>query len=406
MAGEPIAGPYRLTFVIYVADWKQSVECFHLEHHYNRLQVCHHCFAVKDPDDECTYTNFRHDAVCFQRPRPHQQYALSGSADVSPLSSLLGFHVFAIVAELMHCGPAGVHLECGGCALLELCRNGQYGKHAEIGEWQPSLEAQLAEAYVQFRTWSKARGVRTSQPLFKTTTLRMTSKFAVSQLHVKAHTTLLVIDWLAELCCRCHSSNEYEQDRSLLLWGLSSMFHIWRSAGKWLTRSELRDARVARDVFFFSSWKLARLGSEVGTHYYKLLPKHHMIDHAERSCQATSWNPCAYWTFSDEDNMGLMSKTLSSVRQLFERSWAGAVGCAVLHALGRLKLQLILARHFHALAPDTGSTPLPRGNGLAMCYCISSPHGCFFGLTAVLELITLQGQLPSKLLRWVCVCLE
>ena len=30
MAGEPIAGPYRLTFVIYMANWKQSVECLHL----------------------------------------------------------------------------------------------------------------------------------------------------------------------------------------------------------------------------------------------------------------------------------------------------------------------------------------------------------------------------------------
>lgn len=80
----------------------------------------------------------------------------------------------------------------------------------------------------------------------------------------------------------------------------------------WLTQRQLRDLRVARDAFFFSSWKLARLGAEVGTRYYKRLPKHHMIDHCGRSCQATSWNPGSYWTFSDEDNMGFMSTIFHS----------------------------------------------------------------------------------------------
>ena len=86
------------------------------------------------------------------------------------------------------------------------------------------------------------------------------------------------------------------------------MFHIWKSSGISLTQSKLRDLRIARDAFFFPSWKLARLGAEVGTGYYKLLPKHHMIDHCERRCQATSWNPCRHWTFADEDNMRFMPK--------------------------------------------------------------------------------------------------
>lgn len=87
MAGAPIAGPYRLDFVLYVPDWKQSVESFHLQQHCNCIEVCHHCKAVKDPDDECTFTNFRHDAACFEHPCTHEQYVLSGSTEVSPLSS-------------------------------------------------------------------------------------------------------------------------------------------------------------------------------------------------------------------------------------------------------------------------------------------------------------------------------
>lgn len=98
----------------------------------------------------------------------------------------------------MHCGPLGVHLECCACALLELCRFVYFGFHDHLGEWQPRLDAELAEAYSQFRTWCKARGVRTSQPLFKTTTLRMKTDFGVPSLNVKAHTSYLCIGWLAD----------------------------------------------------------------------------------------------------------------------------------------------------------------------------------------------------------------
>ena len=109
-------------------------------------------------------------------------------------------------------------------------------------------------------------------------------------LKMKAHTSLQVIDWLSKVCCdrvANVSADEYEVDRASLLWGLSEMFQIWRTAGTWLTRSQLRDLRIARDAFFFASWKMCRLHEETETFLYKLLPKHYKIDHAERSCQET-----------------------------------------------------------------------------------------------------------------------
>ena len=234
----------------------------------------------------------------------------SGAAAVSLLADTPGFHSSCILPEMMHCGPLGVHLECGACALLELCRCGHFGDGNGHTEWKPRLDAQLAEAYDQFGRWCRRRHVTHSQGLFKHTTLGMHQKFSVPKLKVKAHTSLLVIDWLAKVCCdrvANVSADEYEVDRASILWGLSEMFHIWRTAGTWLTRSQLRDLRIARDACFFASWKMCVLHEETETFLYKLLPKHHLIDHAERSCQQTEWNPCSCWTFSDEDNMGFMS---------------------------------------------------------------------------------------------------
>eukprot|EP00969_Alexandrium_andersonii_P154944 6850022-Alexandrium_andersonii.AAC.1 len=48
------------------------------------------------------------------------------------------------------------------------------------------------------------------------------------------------------------------------------------------------------------------MAAEDGLPLYGLLPKHHMLDRAEKLAFESGLNPSSFWTFQDEDNMHVM----------------------------------------------------------------------------------------------------
>ena len=310
MAGQQIAGPYKLVFLEFMSDMAASVKTFHLCQGYNFSEKCHVCFAHHG--GECDFRDFRNDATWMSRPRSNDAYLASESARRSPLSQLPGFTVHCIFPELMHAGPQGVHQTTSGSALLELCRSSCFGKYSFVGKWKDRLNLQLAEAHVSFKTYCRSVRVSSSQPLFRVGHLKMREKNSVPTLKArKAHDSLLIADWLASYC-RDHghlkSANEYVRCRAILLQGLSDMFQVFRQAGTWMTQEELRRLQRARDAFFFMSSKMNALSRESGSNMYRLLPKHHAMAHAARNAFVTARNQKTMWTFADEDMMGFVGK--------------------------------------------------------------------------------------------------
>ena len=115
-------------------------------------------------------------------------------------------------------------------------------------------------------------------------------------LKAKGFNALCIVDWLACLCADQAVGArhiEYYSDRATMLWGLSTMFCIMRRSGTWLSVAQRQVLRSARNAYFALYWKLGSMAVEDGRPLYTLQPKHHMLDHIEKSAFQAGLNPAS-----------------------------------------------------------------------------------------------------------------
>ena len=78
LAGQEVAGPYKLVYIGFMSDIAFSLKTFHLRQGYNFNEKCHICFAHKGGD--CDFRDFRNDATWMSRLRSNDTYLASESA--------------------------------------------------------------------------------------------------------------------------------------------------------------------------------------------------------------------------------------------------------------------------------------------------------------------------------------
>ena len=309
LADQNLAGGFKLVYVMFVGDWKGEWETFHLPHYYGNYgascEMCHLCWAtVAGELSYCQPIN----NPCFDHPRSNDDYMASEAAALSPLTQIHGFHIRQVLPDAMHVGPLGIHLQVAGSVLWELCDEGCFGPKRQLPTWAEDLQLRLTQAYSEFWNFIRSKGKFCTQPMFTVSRLKMKSSKTPPRLKAKAANAMMVVDWLADYCDRqlkAKPDNERYAERASMLWGLTSVYKIWRESPLWLT-PEARQMLVApRDAFFGLYVKLCLQAKEDRKPLYKMVPKHHMLDHMVRHCLETGLNPCAYWCFQDEDAMRL-----------------------------------------------------------------------------------------------------
>ena len=248
-----ICGGYKLVFLQFCADWKYSREAFNLEWHYNCKNVCDTCTAVANPDDPQFYASFHINNPCFSSLRCTAIYNASAAGLMSPLRLLLGFFLASICPEMMHAGPLGIHLAVLGSVLLELAREGMWGRFEQhgVGRWKDRLNLQLANAYTEFRDFCKRKRLNVQQRRWTVAKLSMRKQKDRPLFKSKAWPALVIVDWLSEVCTsqaaqRPH--NEYVTWRAGMLWGLKTIFCVFRFGTKWLTDRQIQKLNAARDA--------------------------------------------------------------------------------------------------------------------------------------------------------------
>ena len=310
-AGQPICGGYRAVFAGMANDWKYTFECFHLPWNYNADQICHLCVADTSNGPHC-FTNFALDAPCSSIQHDEVAYLQSACGRMSPYTSLVGFSLQGLFPECMHCGCLGTHLLAAGSALKELANSGHWGRHADITTWKERLAVQLGAAFQEFKEWCSDKRISSRQKTFTPARLSLKNKHDKPELKTKAHCALVVVEWLADVCSRQAMvvGGEYNGTRAATLWSLAEMFRVMRSSSKrlHLLPPEAAELQHLRDMFFRCYCKMRGMSEEADSAAWAITPKFHMLDHAIR--MGLEWNvsPATWWTFKEEDGMGLMLK--------------------------------------------------------------------------------------------------
>jgi len=309
LVGQRICGKWVFTFAEFAADWKASVEIFHLPWNYSTEEICHMCGACKS--GELDYMRFGINSLCHMHPRSTHAYLASRNAALSPLSKLEGFHLDIIGPEVMHAGPLGMSAIACGSALSELCSERCFGWYREIGEWAERLRLQLQVAFIEFVKWQATHNRRCTQKRFTPARLCLKRKVDAPILKAKAYNCIVVSEWLSDVCMQQHRANptnSYIATRALTMWGFAEFYRILRESGDWFTEAQLEQLQVARNSMLFGYASMNACSVEGDKSLWTSRPKLHMLDHAIRRAQHSKRNPARQWTFQEEDNMGLMVK--------------------------------------------------------------------------------------------------
>ena len=296
LAGQKLAGGFKLVYVMFGADWKAEVDTFHLEHHYNMgVEMCHLCWATKE--GELSYCQPCNNP-CFDHPRRNDDYMASRSAAMSPLTGIAGFHSQQVLPDAMHVGPLGIFLVVAGSVLWDLCQEGCFGLLRQAPRWQDDLSMRLKQAYSGFCVFVQSKGCSCSQRCFTPGRLSMKTLRSAPALKAKAANAIVVVEWLADDCAQQAAAApdiDYYSDRATMLWGLTSIFKIWRESPTWLSQTQRRALLEPRDAFFGLYVNLSLQAAEFERPLYGMIPKLHMLDHLVRICCETGLNPCSFW---------------------------------------------------------------------------------------------------------------
>ena len=316
MAGRPICG-FHVALVRICGDWQWSAETCHFAESYKVAlgdgPICHRCGAETRGDRN--YSNFREDAPFWCIERSNADYMASPCAAIAHISRTPGFHRLSVWPELMHGGPLGFNLVVSGSVLKELSDEAEFAPRATSGTWLEKLSLQLAVASSEFKTWQRAVKRPCSHKRFTPRKLDLTKKVRVPTLKAKAYNSLTVSAWLAvktrEVSLRW-PGHSYFRDRAAMCWGLVEFYDICKRAGPWMNEAELADLKVARDTTLVCFRRLAGMAKEDGSGLYPIRPKVHIFDECHHIAQTTGENPTSGWTFSDEDNMRVLTMIASS----------------------------------------------------------------------------------------------
>ena len=129
-------------------------------------------------------------------------------------------------------------------------------------------------------------------------------------LKAKAKMAQMISRWLL-MPAAAHQRNEYEQVRFMTLKCFDDLYTIMEES-KWpnwrLTVEQATRLEVARKEGLLGHHFLAKESIRQGRFIYKLMPKHHKMDHLMRRGIRARVSPNLFWTFVLESEMGVASR--------------------------------------------------------------------------------------------------
>ena len=300
-------------------DWKFMKDQYNLDNHYGCNACCHMCFANKTC--EPCMQNALPDAPWTMVMRSSQDFVTLKVAQqkLHPWCQMPGWHLHSLFEDVVHDDLLGVRqILCGG-ALMRMVDRHWFCPMSGAGDWKKKANRALAVAWARFGQWLKNNQLSCTTTPFSVTTLSLKTRKSKPALKCKASNCATVSKWIAEECSEFarQDENEHNAMLNMTLKAFCDLYVLYHIKGIMTPRQarQLEDARQ-RSLLGFNA--LTSLSSEGGRQYFVVKPKFHKLDHLLRRAVRTRVSPSAFWTFQDEDMMGIMASLARNCRLLLQ----------------------------------------------------------------------------------------
>jgi hypothetical protein len=299
--GVPLAGSWRAALCQARGDWAFYKECFHFPQWNAAERMCFVCRA-SSTIRRLSWTNFNDDAPWRGAYWTHQTYLDFLRGDGSPIPVLLlhviGFRLECIMIDVLHTVDLGVTAHIvGNIFFIYAVSRAVYGG-ATYKERVERLAQKLKQWYNTNRVTSRLQGALTLERLRDASRYPKLKGKAAALRHLARFALTIVIEH--------HNGTPHDNLVQGVIQLLIEFYNIIESSSQFLSEK-------AKENLPRIGMKLAQLYGELAQLAYsdeerlwKLSPKLHLLEHLLEVQAILYGNPRWYWTYADEDLVGLM----------------------------------------------------------------------------------------------------
>ena len=300
--GQPLAGPWRASLCQVRGDWAFYKECFNFPQWNAAVSMCF-CCRASSTIRALSWTNFSPLAGWRDTIWTHEAYLAHLYAEGLPVPILLalaiGLRLESIMVDVLHTIDLGIAAHIvGNIMFIYGALRGVFGG-GTFKERVSELSKVLSAWYKRTKCPSRLQGSLTLE--------RIRAKGDWPKLKAKAaavrHLARFVL-WVVEE----HGDGSPYDALVLNVAGLLVAFYdILESESQFLSAAAKENLPKIGQKLADSYARLAKLSFDSGNRLWKLSPKLHLAEHLMEWQAVLYGNPRWYWTYADEDLVGMMA---------------------------------------------------------------------------------------------------
>lgn len=304
--GEELAGGWQACLCQVRGDWQFYCEIFAFPKWNNAVRMCWICLASASIVS-LSFKRCSRDAAWRRTRFSHESYIAElqrvGGQIPELFKHVIGLRLECIVVDVLHALDLGVAATIVGNILWETVAKKMWG-----GSNQDANVA-LLEKYL--RAWEKKTNATKLQGALTAERLRNSSGYP--KLKAKGAATRHLAPYALAVARKFDSGSQHDRTKVAIAQLLCKLYNIMSSSGQFFAPDALEDFESAGRGLVQLLSGLHAASERDGVKSWKFAPKAHLIDHLA-TYQAKEWgNPSYYWTYADEDLVGLCVEIAQSV---------------------------------------------------------------------------------------------
>ena len=289
-------------------DWEFYKQAFHFPAWNTKINMCYLCRASND-HNELTFSDFSDDAGWRQTIWTHEKYMrhVRRSALAIPilLSYVHGLRLECVTVDVLHTIDLGITSRILGSLLVVLVlKRGVLGG-SNIPEKLQMLQARLKAWYSRAQVTSKYRGKFTRDRLYDAAGFPQLSGKAAALRHMSR----FVLELMSSFC----DGSDHDKLMLSMIQLLVRFYEILDTNSMYFSREVIEEVAFIGDSVAKMYGILANTAYAQKVKLWKVTPKLHMWLHLTLWQVALWGNPRFWWTYPDEDLVGVMMEVASSV---------------------------------------------------------------------------------------------
>jgi hypothetical protein len=210
---------------------------------------------------------------------------------------VVGFRLECVTVDILHAMDQGWMAHILGNVMWETIQNKCWGA-SNIKDNVKLLEADMKRHYKACKVENRIQGILTSE--------RLRAVASYPKLKCKAAAARHLAPYMLELAKRFDNTSVHDRTKIALCQLTVKFYDILKSHSQYLAQDvcdELATTTRQMAILYNSLYTEA---FNMGLKLWKMTPKVHLVIHSSE-VQASMWgNPMYYWTYADEDLVGLM----------------------------------------------------------------------------------------------------